>query len=514
MYDQEAKRAILGARSEALLGAHSGALLGAHSGALLGAHSGAHLGAQSGAHSGALLGAHSGAHLGAQSGAHSGALLGAHSGAHLGAHSGAHLGTQLPPPQKAQPTPLITGTLTLCEKDSIQDKTAFMLPFTMIISGPKASGQEFKARKVQELMKKEEIHYFPTQNETKASTSERAILTRRPDSCATYRLAREQLQLFLNISGKTKVVRVNEGSTIEELFKECGKVSGIPKEEIRLIKGIHELRCNDSSGNITYLKNYGIDNESNLFLVMRLKGGSAAYGTDFKLTITEDSFYGDKDGPKTRMSCSHVVGPESLTNCVNSQLGDGKFELKCPLCNELWSNIEIRKKALLTKKDYSDMEQTISKNFINSKGSEIKQCPGCSTFCSRIGNHQRLHCRLCTSNKKTAFDFCWICLRTWKSTSSDGCGNFNCDKKTPVLQTLKECDRKIIVGVPNCPSIRACPKCGQLIEHTEACKHMACRCGQEFCFICLKMKDSSGKFQCGSYKTKCAVAPVQTTINE
>ncbi|WAR09981.1 YMD3-like protein [Mya arenaria] len=38
-------------------------------------------------------------------------------------------------------------------------------------------GQEFRARKVQELMKKEDIHYFPTQNETKASTSERAILT-------------------------------------------------------------------------------------------------------------------------------------------------------------------------------------------------------------------------------------------------------------------------------------------------------------------------------------------------
>ncbi|WAR21875.1 YMD3-like protein [Mya arenaria] len=38
-------------------------------------------------------------------------------------------------------------------------------------------GQEFKARKVQDIMKKEEIYYFPTQNETKASTSERAILT-------------------------------------------------------------------------------------------------------------------------------------------------------------------------------------------------------------------------------------------------------------------------------------------------------------------------------------------------
>ncbi|WAR05457.1 YMD3-like protein, partial [Mya arenaria] len=38
-------------------------------------------------------------------------------------------------------------------------------------------GQEFRAKKVQNHMKKEEIHYFPTQNETKASTSERAILT-------------------------------------------------------------------------------------------------------------------------------------------------------------------------------------------------------------------------------------------------------------------------------------------------------------------------------------------------
>ncbi|WAR04801.1 YMD3-like protein [Mya arenaria] len=37
--------------------------------------------------------------------------------------------------------------------------------------------QEFSAKKVQELMKKEDILYFPTQNETKASTSERAILT-------------------------------------------------------------------------------------------------------------------------------------------------------------------------------------------------------------------------------------------------------------------------------------------------------------------------------------------------
>ncbi|XP_052814229.1 uncharacterized protein LOC128241339 [Mya arenaria] len=38
-------------------------------------------------------------------------------------------------------------------------------------------GQEFKAKLVQDHMRKFDVHYFPTQNETKASTSERAILT-------------------------------------------------------------------------------------------------------------------------------------------------------------------------------------------------------------------------------------------------------------------------------------------------------------------------------------------------
>ena len=39
------------------------------------------------------------------------------------------------------------------------------------------TGQEFRAKKVQDLMERKGVTYSPTQNETKASTSERAILT-------------------------------------------------------------------------------------------------------------------------------------------------------------------------------------------------------------------------------------------------------------------------------------------------------------------------------------------------
>ena len=68
-----------------------------------------------------------------------------------------------------------------------------------------------------------------------------------------------------------------------------------------------------------------------------------------------------------------------------------------------------------------------------------------------------------------------------------------------------------VVGV-SCPSIRLCPNCGTPIEHTGGCKQMTCRpCQTDFCFICLRIK-TSGSWQCGSYNTKCAVAPIQTSV--
>lgn len=76
---------------------------------------------------------------------------------------------------------------------------------------------------------------------------------------------------------------------------------------------------------------------------------------------------------------------------------------------------------------------------------------------------------------------------------------------------LRNCPRKTIFGVVGCPSLRACVSCGMMIEHVEACKHMRCRCGKEFCFICLKLKEPSG-WKCGSYNEACTVAAVQTTI--
>ena len=80
----------------------------------------------------------------------------------------------------------------------------------------------------------------------------------------------------------------------------------------------------------------------------------------------------------------------------------------------------------------------------------------------------------------------------------------------PRVQMLQSCPNKDVIGVST-PSIRACPFCGALVQHTDACKQMNCpACSRAFCFICLKKNE--GGWQCGSWNTKCTPAPRQTYI--
>lgn len=57
-------------------------------------------------------------------------------------------------------------------------------------------------------------------------------------------------------------------------------------------------------------------------------------------------------------------------------------------------------------------------------------------------------------------DFCWNCLKDWKSLSKDVCGNDNCDDKKSKTCILKNCGTKNISSdIQNIPEFRACPKC-------------------------------------------------------
>lgn len=52
-----------------------------------------------------------------------------------------------------------------------------------------------------------------------------------------------------------------------------------------------------------------------------------------------------------------------------------------------------------------------------------------------------------------------------------------------------ECPRnadmeELVQGVARRAGWRRCHRCGTMIEHSTACRHIRCRCGAEFCYVC------------------------------
>ncbi|XP_017327077.1 E3 ubiquitin-protein ligase RNF19B [Ictalurus punctatus] len=233
------------------------------------------------------------------------------------------------------------------------------------------------------------------------------------------------------------------------------------------------------------------------------------------------------DDPNTQrieMSCGHAVTPESLTAYCRSLLDQAVYTFVCPAitddnnkkCGAEWKYMEVRRIALLTEEEQSHFEETMAE-LAAAKYCEYNQCPSCSSYVERQDlTNLCVLCTICSADSGKRFEFCWQCLNTWKGPAprSDKCDNSGCinDK----LEKLVKCEDIILPQVQNlkCPSLRACPTCGNLVEHdTSGCKNIICNiCHVEFCFSCLKLTVDCLKTS--SYFVVCSngVAPRQTSI--
>ncbi len=323
-----------------------------------------------------------------------------------------------------------------------------------------------------------------------------------------------------------------QDASIEELYKLLEEKTGVPPEHARLIHGGKEIHKDDDHELISDYK--GIVHGSVLFMVLRLYGGSSHLDTsvtqeskdlDALVPLTDEpdmiTWDDDPDEKRAKMPCGHAIGPDSLTAYCRSLLSAGKYQFLCPYvspdrkfrCNKEWSYIEVRRFGVLNATEQKDFETRITENYLR-KAQGIQECPGCNSLCMRKNpKDKRLICIVCTKEKGRRFDFCWNCLHEWTLGGTDKCGNEECDGEDPRLKILRDAPKKKVVGVDT-PSTRACPTCGSLIYHTEACKHMVCPCGTNFCFICLGVREGgvTGTWSCGSFNTKCTPADRQTSI--
>ncbi|KAG7462165.1 hypothetical protein MATL_G00199540 [Megalops atlanticus] len=234
------------------------------------------------------------------------------------------------------------------------------------------------------------------------------------------------------------------------------------------------------------------------------------------------------DDPNTlraEMSCGHAVTPQSLTAWCRSLLDQGQHRFYCPAlkegttqkCEAEWTYQEVRKLALLNTQEQQYFEETLAA-LAAAEYCEFKSCPGCSTCVEREDLcNLCVHCTICTAETGRVYEFCWQCLSQWKGPGprSDRCDNDGCTNKE--LELLRKCPTTAlpqVPGVTECPSIRACPTCGLLLEHDRTgCKNLLCsRCQKEFCFVCLKLTPVC--LQTSTHYVPCSdgIAPRQTAI--
>ncbi|XP_028851639.1 probable E3 ubiquitin-protein ligase ARI7 [Denticeps clupeoides] len=232
----------------------------------------------------------------------------------------------------------------------------------------------------------------------------------------------------------------------------------------------------------------------------------------------------DPDVKRMEMSCGHAVSSQSLTSWCRSLLDQGQYKFTCPAlvndtsrqCGAPWTYEEVRRVALFTDEEQNFFEETLARNAA-FEYCEYKSCPGCQTYVERQDlTNLCVHCTVCTALKNQTFYFCWQCLQKWKGPGprQDRCDNEGC--VNPDVQKLQNCANLLLPQVQNavCPSMRACPTCGRLVEHNgTGCKNIICpRCQKEFCFICLKLTKECLKTS--RHFTPCpgGVKPCQTSI--
>lgn len=198
------------------------------------------------------------------------------------------------------------------------------------------------------------------------------------------------------------------------------------------------------------------------------------------------------------MSCGHVVSPTPLTEYIKLELAAGKFTIHCPFsdpnnplakCNKEWPYKELRKLACLTLEEKAIIEKKLTENLL-VKSPKITQCRDCGAYVERrnVPGANRITCQLCTRLNQ-ATPFCFKCMHIWTTNLIDFCGNAACSVDSRI-EVLENASMREFYGTYLSPSIRACPKCGILVELVgiPACRTVMCLCGVKFCFICLDSK--------------------------
>lgn len=149
-----------------------------------------------------------------------------------------------------------------------------------------------------------------------------------------------------------------------------------------------------------------------------------------------------------------------------------KFPISCPVClSHSREEAALKAESVCSVLSSTDQEvfHRLSWQHAHPKGRPCPavDCPGYSPVNEVSG---RCQCDICGS------DWCGLCS----------------SQHEPHQQCVADDTQLNAISVDK--PFKRCPSCHHMIEKSEGCNHMVCRCGQEFCFECGKILETAEHF--------------------
>ena len=175
-------------------------------------------------------------------------------------------------------------------------------------------------------------------------------------------------------------------------------------------------------------------------------------------------------------------------NYIVNSINSGKVPIKCPYCNKKDINEIYIKDSLIQNQKEELIEKFDMNYFIMQHPDDISCCPtpGCNYFFVYEEGDDQFICPLCDNEYCLNYKTIWHEGKTCEEYKNGIIANN--EKK------LDDLFYKFVKG----SKFKQCPYCKHWVEKNEGCNHIACKCGNHFCYNCgEKINDNIYGHLCG-----------------
>lgn len=176
------------------------------------------------------------------------------------------------------------------------------------------------------------------------------------------------------------------------------------------------------------------------------------------------------------LDCGCIIHQPCFDDFIKNSINQGKFPIKCPYCNNIDVN-ETKIRFCLSQYQDEELLRKLNKLIINyyimQHPDDASCCPtpGCDYAFIYEKEDDLFRCPLCEK------EYCLKCKTDWHKGKT-------CKENRKRLK-IKNPDDSFFKFARG-QKFKQYPYCKFWVEKNEGCNHIACRCGNHFCYRCGK----------------------------